>query len=282
MYSSMLSSANTMGQLQHQLDGISHNLANSDRTGYKRRESTFSDLLFQQVNNQPVPQNAAGRLTPEGLRVGTGAAIAQTSLQLDQGSILETDRELDFAITEEDSFFQVESMADADGDPEIQYTRDGSFYLSENPDNPGGWTLVNNQGDFLVNGDGERMDVPAGARDFTLQEDGTIEALLEDDEVVEIGQIELARITKPQLLEAAEGNNFRFPDLDELDLEQADVVEFVPGEENQLIQGSLEQSNVDMAKAVTDMMNAQRNYSFNARAISQGDQMMGLINSVRG
>ncbi|MFB4163290.1 flagellar hook-basal body protein [Alteribacillus sp. JSM 102045] len=280
MYSSMISSANTMGQLQHQLDGISHNLSNSDRTGYKRRESTFSDLLFQQVNNQPVPQNLAGRLTPDGLRVGTGAAIAQTALRLEQGFIQETERELDFALTEENLFFQVESLAN--GEAEVQYSRDGSFYLSEDPDNPGGWTLVNNQGDYLLNAEGERMEVPAGARDFTLQEDGTLQAFLENGEAVEIGEMELARITKPQLLETAGGNNFRLPDLDELDLEEADVVEFVAGIESQIIQGSLEQSNVDMAKSMTDMMNAQRNYSFNARAISQGDQMMGLINSVRG
>ncbi|SDI03456.1 flagellar basal-body rod protein FlgG [Alteribacillus persepolensis] len=280
MYSSMLSSANTMGHVQNRLDGISHNLANSDRTGYKRRETTFSDMLFQQVNNQPVPQNGAGRLTPEGLRVGTGAAAAQTALRLDQGSLKETNRELDFALTDKDVFFQVESAAN--GEEEIQYTRDGSFYLSENDEAEDGWTLVNNQGDYVVNAAGERMDVPAGARDFTLLEDGTVEAVLENGENVEVGQIELAEVTKPQLLEAAEGNNFQFPDLAELDLGLADVVEFVPGEENVVVQGALEQSNVDIAQAMTDMIHSQRHYSFNARAISQGDQMMGLVNSVRG
>ncbi|MGY4688437.1 flagellar hook-basal body protein [Salibacterium sp. K-3] len=280
MYGSALSSANTMGQLQHKLDGISNNLANSNTPGYKRRETTFSDMLFQQTNNMRDPRNEAGRLTPDGIRTGTGAAAAQTALRMEQGSLEETGRELDFAITEEDQFFQVESMAD--GEAETQYTRDGSFYLSENPEEPEGWTLVNNNGDYLLGEDGERMDIPAGAQDFSLQEDGTLEAVTQDGEEIEIGQLELARVTKPQLLENAGGNNFSLPDLDELGLAEADVLEFNPGAEEAVKQGSLEQSNVDVGQAMTDMMTTQRQYSFNARAVTQGDQMMGLINSLRG
>ncbi|RSL31832.1 flagellar hook-basal body protein [Salibacterium salarium] len=280
MDSSVLASANTMGQLQQKLDGISNNLANSDTTGYKRRESTFSDMLFQQVDNHSEPRDQTGRLTPDGLRVGTGASIAQTAIRLEQGALQETGRELDFAITEKNNFFQVESMTN--GEAETQYTRDGSFYLSENPEEEDAWTLVNNQGDYVLDADGERMDVPAGASNFNLGEDGTLQATLDDGEEVEVGEMGMARITKPQLLEGTDGNNFRLPDLDELDLEEADVLEFVAGEESQLIQGSLEKSNVDMGQSMTDMINTQRNYSFNARAISQGDQMMGLVNSIRG
>ncbi|RSL28871.1 flagellar hook-basal body protein [Salibacterium salarium] len=280
MDSSVLASANTMGQLQTKLNGISNNLANSDTTGYKRRETTFSDMLFQQVNNHSEPRDQSGRLTPDGLRVGTGASIAQTALRLEQGALQETGRELDFAITEKDNFFQVESMTD--GEAETQYTRDGSFYLSENPEEADGWALVNNQGDYLLDEDGGRMEVPAGASDFSLQEDGTLQATLDDGEEVDVGEMGMVRVTKPQLLEGTQGNNFRLPDLDELDLEEADVLEFVPGEENQLTQGSLEQSNVDMGQAMTDMTRTQRSYSFNARAVSQGDQMMGLVNSIRG
>ncbi|MFD2707034.1 flagellar hook-basal body protein [Salibacterium lacus] len=280
MYGSVLSSANTMGQLQQKLNGISSNLSNSNTTGYKRSETTFSDMLYQQTNNLQDERNEAGRLTPDGLRIGTGAGVAQTALRMEQGALQNTDRELDFAITDKDQFFQVESMTD--GAPETQYTRDGSFYLSENPEELDGWTLVNNQGDYLLGADGERMDVPAGASNFTLQEDGTLEAVNEAGEDIEIGQMELARVTKPQLLEQVDGNNYALPELGELGLDEADVLEFVPGAAEAVKQGSLEQSNVDVGQAMTDMMTTQRQYSFNARAISQGDQMMGLINSLRG
>ncbi|MFB5662716.1 flagellar hook-basal body protein [Alteribacillus sp. HJP-4] len=280
MYSSMISSANTMGQIQQQMDGISNNLANTNRTGYKRREASFSELLFQQMNNNTAPNTEAGRLTPLGLRSGAGAAIAQTALRLEHGSLQETGRDLDFALTEKGYFFQVESMNNQ-GEAETQYTRDGSFYLTENPDNPDTWTLVNNEGDYLLNNDGERMNVPGTASNFQLADDGTLTAEV-DGEEAEIGQIELARATKPQLLEAVGGSNFRLPDLEALDLEEADVIEFVAGENSRIIQGSLEQSNVDLSKEMTDLTTAQRSYSFNSRALSQGDQMMGLINSIRG
>ncbi|WP_240376128.1 flagellar hook-basal body protein [Bacillus piscicola] len=275
VYSAIMSSANTLGQLQKKMDGISNNMANSNTNGYKTRETTFSDLLHQQVNNQPVPQNNIGRLTPPGLRVGTGAAIAQTALRLEQGPLQETGRELDFALTEKDYFFQVDS-----GETEPHYSRDGAFYLTEDPGRPGTWTLVNNQGDYLLGENGERMTIPAGARDFTLQQDGTLTALQPNGNPVAVGRVEIVRITKPQLLEAA-GHTFRLPDLAALDLTEADVLEIVEEPNGELIQGSLEQSNVDMSKEMVDLMNTQRHYSFNARAISQGDQMMGLINNVR-
>lgn len=276
MYQSMLTSANTMNQIQHRLDSISHNIANSNRTGYKSRETTFSELLFQEVNNQWFPQNEAGRLSPNGLRVGTGAKVAQTALRLDQGALQETGRPLDFAITEEDYFFQVEGP---DGD--IRYSRDGAFYLTEDPDNPGGWTLVNSHGEFLL-GVGGRFDIPAGARDFQLLPNGSLQATLPTGEEIIVGEFELVRITKPQLLEALEGgNSFRFPDLAALGLAEADVLEYVAGTDPLIMQEVLEQSNVDMVKEMTDMLEAQRHYAMQARALSQGDQMMGLINSIR-
>ncbi|SFE60885.1 flagellar hook-basal body protein [Alteribacillus iranensis] len=275
MHSSMLSAANTMGQLQQQIDGISNNLSNSQTTGYKRRESTFSSLLHQEVNNQPIPENNVGRLTPPGLRVGTGAGISQTALRLEQGSLQETGRELDFALLGKNLFFQIENSAEN----EVHYSRNGSFYLSENPEQPGTWTLVNQDGHYLLDANGERMDVPAGARNFNLQDDGTIIASLNGAEV-EIGTIELAHVSKPQLLEAA-GNHFRLPDVEALGFDEADVLELVMGEEHTIKQHALEQSNVDMGKELTELLNTQRHYSFNARALSQGDQMLGLVNSIR-
>ena len=110
MNTSMITASVTMGQLQQKLDTISNNIANSNTTGYKRRESTFSDLLVQQVNNGPNARDEIGRLTPYGLRVGSGARVAQTSLVLMQGPLQTTDRELDFALTEKDQFFRIETV----------------------------------------------------------------------------------------------------------------------------------------------------------------------------
>lgn len=64
----------TMNQLQQKLDVVSHNIANSDTFGYKNRKAEFSSLLFQQINNMTDPRNAEGRVTPDGIRVGSGAS----------------------------------------------------------------------------------------------------------------------------------------------------------------------------------------------------------------
>ncbi|MBU8909092.1 flagellar basal body protein, partial [Desertibacillus haloalkaliphilus] len=89
MNTSMIAASNTMGQIQRKLDTISHNIANTNTTGYKRRESTFTDLLHQQVNNQSRAALEVGRLTPNGIRVGTGAKIAQTAVRTEIGSLMQ-------------------------------------------------------------------------------------------------------------------------------------------------------------------------------------------------
>ncbi len=105
MNNAMIAASVTMGQLQRQLDTVSHNIANQNTSGYKSRGVQFSDLLYQQVNNQSKAAMEAGRLTPAGLRRGAGAKVSQTQLNLEQGPLQQTERELDFAITAENHFF---------------------------------------------------------------------------------------------------------------------------------------------------------------------------------
>src|SRR5690625_3114505 len=127
MSNAMIQAAVTMGQLQNKLDVIGNNLANSQTTGYKSRQSEFSSLLFQQINNLNHPQNATGRLTPDGLRVGSGAKLGSVNLNTEKGTIMQTDRELDVALLQKNHYFQVEVTEN--NQTQIQYTRDGSFYL---------------------------------------------------------------------------------------------------------------------------------------------------------
>ena len=86
----MVTATNTLGQLQKQMDLIGNNLSNADTTGYKKREATFSDLLVQQVNNQRVDRFEGGRLTPLGVREGSGARLSKTALNLTQGTLKAT------------------------------------------------------------------------------------------------------------------------------------------------------------------------------------------------
>ncbi|MBB6450442.1 flagellar basal-body rod protein FlgG [Geomicrobium halophilum] len=275
----MRSSAVTMGHLQQNIDTISNNLSNINTIGYRRREDMFSDILFQQINNQEVPQPEGNRLTPVGIRAGNGAGVIQTALRHELGTVHETDRALDFALTEPGSYFPIQT--EVDGVIQQAFTRDGAFYLSEAAPGADTWQLVTQTGGILTDGNEEPFEVPGHAIDFHLQSDGTLVAELTNGEATDIGVLEIANITRPQLLENMGENLFQLPDLAALDVDEADVLGFEAVAENHIMQGALEQSNVDMTTEMTNLMEMQRAYSLHARNITQYDEMMGLINGLR-
>lgn len=279
MNQSMITAAVSMGQLQKKLDVISNNVANVSTHGFKRRDVQFSDLLFQQLNNQPVANQEAGRNTLNGLRIGSGAKISQTNVRMEQGSIMRTERPLDLAMIEKGIFFEVLPTDDFD---QRRFTRDGAFYLSENPNNLAELYLVTSDGDFVMSKEGEAIAIPADYDTIKVSDTGVVEITLKDGNLVNVGELQLVRVTKPQLLENIGNNYFRFPNLDERGLQFADVLEQVSENEGQLMQGALEASNVDLSKELVELMVAQRSYQFNTRSISIADQMMGLVNNVRG
>ncbi len=274
----MIAASVTMGQLQRKLDTISHNMANTNTTGFKRREATFSDLLFQQVNNQSAVQYEGGRLTPNGLRVGTGAKIAQTALRLEQGPLVTTDRELDFAITENNLFFQIETLEN--GNPVERLTRDGTFYLTEDKNNPAQLTIVTSNGDFVLDRAGNRINLPSHFQSISLSGEGQLLVTLNDGTVQNVGEFALTRVLKPQLLDAISDNLYRLPDIAALGLAVGDVLENV-AVGTRVTQGFLEGSNVDIGREMNELVMTQRHYQFNSRAVSMSDEMSGLVNGLR-
>lgn len=271
----MIQAAVTMQQLQQQLDNIGHNLANSETTGYKNRQSEFSSLLFQQIDNLNDPANLEGRLTPDGLRVGSGARLGATNIDLTEGAIKETKRDLDVALLHDNHLFQV---AATDGEvTETHYTRDGSFYLQ--PVNNNAVMLTTEDGDPVL-GDSGPIVIQEGFDDIDIQPDGQI-VVTRNGQTEIAGVLEIVEAIRPRLLETTGQNNFRLVDLEALGYNTTDVIQMPAEQGNLLKSGELEHSNVDMAKEMTDMITAQRSYQFNARTISMGDQMMELINQLR-
>ncbi|SDO07397.1 flagellar hook-basal body protein [Alkalicoccus daliensis] len=276
MNQSMINAAVTMGQIQQKLDTVSNNLANANTTGFKRRDTSFSDLLFQQVNNQRVGPYEEGRQTPGGIRTGSGAATAQTAMRFEQGSLQQTDRPLDVALTQPGYFFEISP----DEDGTRRFTRDGAFYLSPNPADEMENFLVNSEGEYVLNTNEEPLVIPFPAQDLRISETGAVFYTAENGEEIAVDQLNAINITKPQLLANTGGNNFVFPDLEALDLVEADVMEQAGGAE--VFQaGSLEMANVDTAKQMSDMLAAQRFYQFNSSAINMTDQMMGMVTNLR-
>lgn len=273
MDTSMITSAVTMGQIQKKIDLIGNNLSNAQTTGYKSRTSEFTALLSQQIQNMPPKADPGARLTPDGIRAGSGAALSDTQKNMSQGAIKKTDRTLDLALTDPNQFFQV-NVNDSNGTSSVQYTRDGSFYLDVSRQ------LVTADGASVLDANGRPINIPANLSDIQFNENGMINGKLPNGQTVTLGRLGLVAISKPQLLQAEGNNTFTLPNLQALGFQTTDVLQPVNGQ-GSVMQGALEGSNVDTAKELTDLISIQRAYQFNAKAMSISDQMMGLINNLR-
>lgn len=267
----------TMGQLQSKLDLIGHNISNVDTTGYKNRSAEFSSLLFQQIDNLNDEEANAeeGRLTPDGIRLGSGAKLGSTNVNLALGSIKQTDRGLDIALLQDNQLLQAEVTEN--GATETRYTRDGTLYL--NPMEDGQLMLTTADG-YPIIGENGPIQIADGAENVSITENGAIQVTrngLAQNE----GQLAMVEAIRPQFLESAGNNLFRLPDITDEAYVAEDIIQGVAFNNIEVQSGALESSNVDLATQMTEMMQTQRSYQFNSRTISMSDQMSGLINQIR-
>ncbi|MED1672293.1 flagellar hook-basal body protein [Pallidibacillus thermolactis] len=270
---------NTMSQLQKQLDIISNNVANVDTTGYKKQRASFQELLIQQHNNHPVGDRSP-RLTPEGVRIGTGGKVSQIQTIATQGSLKDTGRSLDFALTVPNQYFKV--LAPNGNELNIHYTRDGAFYLS--PINDSEVALVTSEGHYVLDQDNNPIIFNGDLKKVALGDDGMVTFSNEtgDSESFALG---IVQIHNPQALVKTGNNLLTIPDHFQNDDITADdlIVPLVGAARDQigLQHQALEQSNVDLIEEMTNLIQTQRAYQLQARAITLADQMSGLVNGIR-
>jgi len=239
---------------QTQLDVISHNLANVATAGFKRGTALFEDLIYQ--NLRQVGGNTADNAElPTGLHIGLGVRTVATARTYSQGNLQQTDNNLDVAING-NGFFRIQLP-----DGSVAYTRDGSFKLN----NQG--QIVTNQGYLLV----DSPTVPENARSLTIGKDGQITALLPGQAKPQvIGQITLANFINPAGLEPMGQNLF-------MESQASGAPnEGTPGAEGfgQVMQGFLESSNVNVVQELVNMIQTQRAYELNSKAVTTSDQML--------
>ena len=265
----------TMNQLQQKLDTIGHNLANSNTAGYKERQAEFSDILSQQIDNLTPANQAGPRLTPDGIRQGIGSRLGAINNKLDMGSIQKSERELDNVLLQENHLFQVQ--AEHNGEEEVQYTRDGIFYL--HPTGTGdNVMLVTKEGQPIL---GQNGPIEFSAQQVTkiqMDDDGSVLVQRNNQPEWEtVGILALTEALLPRSLEAVGDNQFRVPD----ELNETDILQAVAPEGQLLENGAVEMSNVSIQDQMTEMINAQRSYQMNARTVTMGDEMQGLVNQLR-
>lgn len=240
---------------------ISNNLANVNTTGFKKTRAIFEDLLYQNVR-QVGAQSSQDTVLPTGLQIGTGVRTVATEKAHTQGTLQQTEQSLDMAVSGR-GFFQVLRP-----DGEISYSRDGSFKL----DSTG--QLVTSGGYPLE----PSITIPSDALSVTIGVDGTVSVLQPGSGTPsQVGNITLADFVNPTGLDPIGENQFRES------LSSGSPTVGTPGQSGVglIQQGALETSNVNVVEEMVSMIETQRAYEMNSKAISTSDQMMqGLIQAL--
>lgn len=244
---------------QNRLSVVSNNLANVNTTGYKRARAVFEDLLYQNLR-QAGGQTSQETELPTGLSLGTGVRTVATQKLHTQGNLIQTNNTFDSAIQGK-GFFQI---LKPNGD--IGYTRNGEFQ-------------VNSTGQ-LVNSSGYRVQpdiiIPENALSITIGSDGIVSVTQPGNPApAQVGVLQLADFVNPAGLQSIGGNLYL-----ETGASGAPVVGS-PDTNNlgSLIQGSIESSNVNVVEELVNMIETQRAYEMNSKAISTADQMLQYVNN---
>ena len=243
---------------QTQMDVIANNLANVSTTGFKRSRAVFEDLLYQTLR-QPGAQSSQQTLVPSGLQIGTGVRPVATERIHTQGNMQQTGNGLDVAING-NGFFQI-LMPDGT----TAYTRDGSFQT----DNQG--QLVTSSG-FAVQ---PAITIPPNTTHVTIARDGTVSATVAGVDT-NIGNLQLATFINPSGLQSMGENLY---------IETAasgTPSTTVPGTNGAglLNQSYVETSNVNVVEELVNMIQTQRAYEINSKAITTSDQMLQKLSQI--
>ena len=254
--------ATGMAAQQMRVETISNNLANMSTTGYNARRAEFADLHYQQLARADTINAADGTVLPTGVQLGLGVRPSAISVQLAQGSLTQTNGDLDLAI-DGSGYLEVRLPSGQSG-----YTRDGALKRSADG------VIVNSEG-FPV---APEITIPEDARSITVNAEGEVFAFFQDTAQAQLlGQIDLVGFTNPKGLEAIGGNLF-------VETEASGPANVTTAGQDglgTLRQGYLEDSSVDPVREITELIEAQRGYELNAKVITAADQMLSATTQVR-
>jgi flagellar basal-body rod protein FlgG len=246
---------------QTRMSVVSQNLANVNTTGYKRQRAMFEDLLYQNVV-QSGGMTSQQTEAPTGLNLGTGVRVVATDRQFSQGNIVTTGNQFDVAINGH-GFFEILLP-----DGSQAYTRDGTFQVNADGE------LVTSSGYTIQ----PAINIPEGASAVTIGVDGVVSAIPPgQSEAVQVGTLQLTNFVNPAGLQPRGENLFG-------ETQSSGPPEpGTPGLNGlgTLMQGALETSNVNVVEELVSMIETQRAYEMNSRAIETADQMLQhLTNSL--
>jgi flagellar basal-body rod protein FlgG len=244
---------------QTRMTVVSNNLANVNTNGFKKGRAVFEDLLYQNVR-QVGASTSQDTVLPTGLSLGTGVRVVATEKNYTQGSLTQTGNALDVAINGR-GFFQVLLP-----DGSFGYTRDGSFKVTAEGE------LVTSSGYKVQPG----ITVPSGSLSVTIGNDGIVSVLAQGASApTQVGTLQLTDFVNPAGLQPR-GENL----LSE-SAASGPAQSSTPGLNGlgSVQQGSLEASNVNVVEELVNMIETQRAYEMNSKAISTTDQMLQYVSN---
>lgn len=239
---------------QNNLDIIANNLANLTTTGFKAKSGTFQALINNQVTNQEVP--LAANSNP--IAINTGLKVGSNIDNFGQGGLQTTNQPLDFAI-QGNGFFGVR-----DANNQLLLTRVGDFKRDAQG------SLVNDNGFHVATTDRiPQNQWPQG--NLAVNATGAINIQTPEGSV-NVGQLNIYQPRSLSDLQAVGNTTYQV---------QAGGVQLINGtpEAGNITQGALENSNVDMASQMADMISTQRAYQLNAKALQATDNILNVTNN---
>lgn len=269
MFKGFYTVATGMIAQQRKTEILTNNMANANTPGFKSDQTTirsFPDMLMSAVSSTTIPTEkgfALKKLNTVGA-LNAGVYLQETMPNQVQGQIYSTGLTTDVALingtlpTDAASgnkgtiFFRVENENGTES-----YTRNGNFTMD------GQGNLVNPQGLYVLDSNGERLQF---ANDnIRISPDGAIF----DENEVQVGTLGVAFSANPDVL--VKRDNGLYNTLDGVALPTAYGQ---AGVQFSMQQQYLEGSNVDSAKAMTDLLTAYRAFEANQKVLQTYDKSM--------
>jgi flagellar basal-body rod protein FlgG len=244
---------------QKRMAVISNNLANVNTTGYKKSRAIFEDLLYQNIK-QVGSQSTQDTRLPTGLNLGTGVKTVATEKLFTQGNHVETGNPLNLEVQGR-GFFQV-LMPDGS----LGYTRDGGFHRDEQGQ------MVTSNG-YLIQ---PSITIPEDALTLSIGTDGVVSVVQPGSaSPTQIGNIQLADFINPAGLQPVGQNIY----LESASSGSPSISDPGLNGTGTVTQGALESSNVNVVEELVNMIEAQRAYEMNSKAISTADKMLQYVSN---
>ncbi|MCK4388851.1 MAG: flagellar basal-body rod protein FlgG [Desulfobacterales bacterium] len=259
MLRGLWTAASGMAAMQVKIDVIANNLANINTNGFKKSRPDFQDLMYQTLRIAGAT-TIGGNQIPTGIQIGLGTRLSGVQKLFTQGDYNQTSNELDMAI-EGKGFFKV-----VNNDEEV-YRRAGNFKL----DSEG----------YICTSDGDRLQpefsIPPEAVLVSIDSGGKLTCFGPDSNELDSTEIKLYSFANPAGLYSMGRNLYRSTDA------SGEATEGTPGMDGfgTIAQGYLEMSNVNVVEEMVAMIETQRAYEVNSKAIQTADSMAQMANNIK-